>query len=285
MRIGLAQMDMVWEKKEENFQKSLSFLEEAKLRQVDLVVFPEMSMTGFSMHTDRIGETDEENQKEIAVSANQVQMAEVAYKGLETLAFFQKQAVKYGLHIGIGYVEKAVPKSYNRFAILDPQGRILTDYAKIHPFSYGKEAEYYQGGQELSCCQVKEFVTAPLICYDLRFPEIFQILSKKAQLILVPANWPASRQEHFELLLRARALENQCFVAGINRTGSGGNLVYKGGSLVADPFGNILAQADDGEQLLIADLDLDTAERYREDFPVKKDRRSGLYVVLSNKNV
>ena len=266
MRIGLAQMDMIWEDKRRNFKKSLKFLEEASEKQVDLLVFPEMSMTGFSMRSEVIGED-----KYGAFS--------------ETLDFFRRQAANYGLHIGIGYVQKAEPKAYNRYAIIDPRGEILADYAKIHPFSYGREASFYQGGEQLVTCQVKELVTAPLICYDLRFPEVFQILSKTAQLILLPANWPAARQDHFRLLLQARALENQCFVAGINRTGEGDGLIYSGGSLIADPSGNVVAEADSREQLLVADLDLQAVQQYQKEFPVKKDRRDELYVVLSNMNI
>lgn len=260
MRIALAQMDMAWEEKEKNYEKSLSFLEKARKCGADLLLFPEMSMTGFSMDTEKIGEE----------AGN-----------LETLEYFKGQAAKNRLHVGIGYVKKKGRLSYNCFSLLDSRGEVQLEYEKIHPFSYGKEAGFYQGGERLFCCQVKEFCVAPLICYDLRFPEVFQILSKKAQLIVVPANWPAVRQEHFELLIRARALENQCYVAGINRTGEGDGISYGGGSLAADPWGNVIARADDKEGLLCADLDLAAAEQYRTDFPVKKDRRDSLYMVLS----
>lgn len=260
MRIALAQMDMVWEEKEKNYEKSLSFLEEAHKCGTDLLLFPEMSMTGFSMNTEKIGEETD---------------------NLETLEYFKGQASKNKLHVGIGYVKKKGRFSYNCFSLLDSRGEVQLEYEKIHPFSYGRETEFYQGGEKLSCCQVKEFCVAPLICYDLRFPEVFQILSKKAQLIVVPANWPAARQEHYELLIRARALENQCYMAGINRTGEGDGISYGGGSLVADPYGNVIARADDKEGLLCADLDLAAVEQYRTDFPVKKDRRDSLYMVLS----
>lgn len=264
MKIGLAQMDIAWEDKEKNFEKSLSFLEAARVCGVSLLLFPEMSMTGFSMNAVGIGE-----EKESA----------------KTLDFFREQAVKSCLHLGVGYVRKAGDAFYNCYALVGPQGELLAEYAKIHPFSYGREAGVYRGGERLFTCQVEEFCVAPLICYDLRFPEIFQILSEKASLILVPANWPLARQEHFELLLRARALENQCFVAGINRTGVGDGLRYGGGSLVADPYGNVMARGDEGEQLLCVDLDSSAARQYRRDFPVKKDRRGSLYMVLSKEGV
>ncbi len=260
MRIALAQMDMVWEEKKKNYEKSLSFLKEAHEQGTDLLLFPEMSMTGFSMNTEKIGEEKDD---------------------LQTLNYFKHQAAQNEMHVGVGYVKKNERFFYNCFSLIDSKGEVQLEYEKLHPFSYGREAEFYRGGGHLFFCQVKEFCVAPLICYDLRFPEVFQILSKKAGLIVVPANWPAARQEHFELLIRARALENQCYVAGINRTGEGDGISYAGGSLGADPYGNVIARADHREQLLCADLDLKTAEQYRADFPVKKDRRESLYMVLS----
>ena len=264
MKIGLAQMDMVWENKEKNFAKSLKFLNAARVCGVNLLLFPEMSMTGFSMNAAGIGEETENSR---------------------TLDFFREQAAKSQMHLGVGYVKKEGDAFYNCYALVSPQGELLFEYAKIHPFSYGREAGVYRGGERLGACEIQGFCVAPLICYDLRFPEVFQILSEKASLILVPANWPLSRQEHFELLLRARALENQCFVAGVNRVGEGDGIRYGGGSLVADPYGNILVQAKGEEQLLCADLDRSLVEQYRRDFPVKKDRRDNLYMVLSKEGV
>ena len=167
MRVALAQTEPLWENKEGNFRAALSFLEQAREKQADLILFPEMSMTGFSMHPEKIGETNESP---------------------ETLSFFREQAQEYGLYIGVGYVEYCQPKSFNRYAIISPEGQVLADYRKIHPFTFGTEAVHYAGGEELAFCRVKEFTVSPLICYDLRFPELFEIASERAELILVPAN-------------------------------------------------------------------------------------------------
>ena len=258
MRLALAQMEPLWENKKGNFEASLKFLQEAKEKQADFVVFPEMSMTGFSMHPEKIGE-DRENS--------------------ETLSYFQKQAKEFGLYIGIGYVEYRLPKSYNSFAVISPQGEILADYQKIHPFTFGTESVHYTGGDHIVACKVKEFTVAPFICYDLRFPEIFQIASEKAQLILVPANWPAERRDHFITLLRARAIENQCYIAGVNRTGHARTFTYSGDSMIIDPFGKVIADAGDGEKLIVADLNLPLVEQYRAEFPAKNDRRKEFYVL------
>lgn len=261
MRIALAQTEPLWEAKYENFERAERFLKEAKERQAELVLFPEMSMTGFSMHPERIGEPAEQP---------------------ETLRHFAKKAVEYGLYIGVGYVEYREPKSYNRYAILSPEGEILTDYRKIHPFTFGTEPLHYEGGDSLSFCQVGEWTVAPFICYDLRFPEIFQLASGRAELIVVPSNWPEDRVEQFQILLRARAVENQCYVAGINRVGQARTLSYSGDSLILDPFGKELAHGGREEELVVADLDLAALRQYRQAFPAKSDRKPELYRKLAD---
>ena len=258
MRLALAQMEPLWENKEGNLKASLKFLQEAKEKEADFILFPEMSMTGFSMHPERIGE-DRENSR--------------------TLQFFQEKAREFEMYIGVGYVEYRLPKSYNSFAIISPSGEILADYQKIHPFSFGTESVHYVGGERIVTCQVEEFTVAPFICYDLRFPEIFQIASETAQLIVVPVNWPVERREHFMTLMKARAIENQCYMAGVNRVGHARTLAYVGDSMVVDPYGKVIAEAGDGEKVICVDLDLELVEKYRADFPMKKDRRKEIYVL------
>jgi omega-amidase len=258
MRLGLAQTNPLWEDKKGNFAAAVGFLEEARQSQVDFVLFPEMSMTGFSMHPEKIGEDRSHS---------------------ETLQYFQKKAVEYGLTIGIGYVELLQPKSHNCYAIISPQGDILADYKKIHPFTFGTEQVHYEGGDRIAKCSVMDFMVTPFICYDLRFPEIFQVASKESQLIVVPANWPSDRREHFITLLKARAIENQCYIAGINRVGHARTSSYCGDSMVIDPYGKILAEGGDGEKLITADIDSSLVKAYREEFPAKKDRREDLYML------
>ena len=258
MRLGLAQTEPLWEDKRGNFEKAEYFLQEAREKEVDLLLFPEMSMTGFSMHPEKIGEER---------------------GNFATLEHFRERAKAYGMYVGVGYVEYRQPKSYNCYAILGPEGELLADYRKIHPFTFGTESVHYTGGEEIVSCRVKEFTVAPFICYDLRFPEIFQIASREAGLIVVPANWPSERREQFMTLLKARAIENQCYVAGINRVGRARTLSYRGDSVVADPFGQVIAKGGSGEMIVTADLDGKLVEDYRREFPAKKDRRDDLYML------
>ena len=256
MRIALAQTEPLWEAKLENFRRAERFLKEAKEQRAEFILFPEMSMTGFSMHPEKIGERAEEP---------------------ETLRYFAKKAVEYGLYIGMGYVEYREPKSYNRYAIISSKGEILTDYRKIHPFTFGTESVHYAGGDTLNFCKVGDWTVSPFICYDLRFPEVFQLASPQAELIVVPANWPEDRVKHFKTLLKARAIENQCYIAGINRVGHARTLSYSGESMVVDPLGKELAHGGREEALLVADLDLDMVRQYRTAFPAKQDRKPELY--------
>lgn len=261
MRLALAQTEPLWEAKHENFRRAERFLKEAREKKADFILFPEMSMTGFLMHPEKIGEAADEP---------------------ETLPYFAKKAMEYGLYIGIGYVEYREPKSYNRYAILSPKGEVLTDYRKIHPFTFGTESVHYTGGDTLSFCRVGDWTVSPFICYDLRFPEIFSLASEKAELIVVPANWPEERVEQFQILLRARAVENQCYIAGINRVGKARTLGYSGDSLIVDPFGRELAHGGREEELLVADLDLEQVRGYRQSFPARSDRRPELYRKLAD---
>ena len=121
---------------------------------------------------------------------------------------------------------------------------------------------------------------APLICYDLRFPEIFQIVSEQAKVIPVIASWPTARREHWMTLLKARAIENQCFILGVNRSGEGGGLSYIGDSMAVSPTGEVLAHVEGGNGLTIVDIDPNEADAYRKSFPVKADRKPALYHAL-----
>jgi predicted amidohydrolase len=118
----------------------------------------------------------------------------------------------------------------------------------------------------------------PFICYDLRFPEIFQIASKKSHLITVIANWPANRQKHWIDLIKARAIENQSYIAAVNRVGYGDNIYYSGDSIVVNPMGEIIIAGDDKERLLVAEINKNIVESTRDLFPVKNDRRENLYI-------
>ena len=259
MKIALGQIDMGFENKDAAMALCSQLMAEAKEKGVDFVVFPEMTLTGFTMHPEIHGE-DRTNSK--------------------TMAFFQEEAKKNGVAVCYGLPVHENGVSTNHCIILDENGNQLADYAKVHPFSFGEESKHYVGGSELQFCKVKGVPVSPLICYDLRFPEPFQVLSEKSHIITVIASWPTPRREHWMTLLKARAIENQCFIIGVNRSGDGGGLSYHGDSMVVSPTGEVLAHVEGGNGLTIVDIDLAEVDAYRGSFPLKADRKPELYHAL-----
>jgi predicted amidohydrolase len=144
----------------------------------------------------------------------------------------------------------------------------------LHPFTYGGETQHYAPGEALVLSPWGELLLAPLICYDLRFPETFRAaVTRGAQLFAVIANWPESRVAHWLTLLKARAIENQCYVAGVNRCGSDPRLIYPGHSVIIDPRGETLAEAGADDTIIQAGVDLASLTEYRRTFPALEDIR------------
>lgn len=258
MRVALGQLDMIWEDKTASLKKAETMVKEAVQGNCDLIVFPEMAFTGFSMNLEKVGEVHDTS----ATKSEIIQMAR-----------------KY--QIGIAYGWAALPalgekKGTNLFTLIDAQGREVGEYAKTHPFSYGKENVYFEKGKEIVTVPYLGRQIALFICYDLRFPEIFQIAARKADVLLVIANWPAKRSAHWETLLRARAIETQSYVVGVNCVGERDGDFYTGDSMAVDCIGNILGRISGKEGILICELE-DRAWHLREKFATGKDRREDFY--------
>lgn len=244
-------MQIVWEDKEKTMEKVISFLEQAKSEKSDIVFFPEMTLTGFSMEVDKTRDL---------------------YTG-ETKERFQKVCKESGVAAGFGWVEQETgKKARNHYTILDDKGAVLSDYVKIHPFGYGGETEYFEGGNEIRSCCFKGHKIAAAICYDLRFPELFRIMDRDCSIAVVPANWPASRRDHWNCLLQARAIENQIYVIGVNCTGNMNGVSYTGDSAVLNPNGVQLVHIYEEEKLIVVDIPNDV-EEYRKKFPVLQDQK------------
>lgn len=246
----------MFEDKQYNYDKAKNAIKESADRNADIILFPEMSFTGFSMNTALIQEEQYESLKTIKGSAS-----------------------KYGIHVGFGWAKKGLEMAENHYTIIDPSGKAVLDYIKIHPFSFMKENENFESGNSIEICSINDIDICTFICYDLRFPEIFQIASLKASVIVVAANWPSARRHHWECLLKARAIENQVYIVGINCVGTQNDIEYSGGSCIINPNGYIIDKLGDEEDLLICDVDND-AQKYREAFSVKKDRKTDLYKML-----
>jgi predicted amidohydrolase len=166
---------------------------------------------------------------------------------------------------------------WNTSVLLGPDGAILAVYRKIHRYGFGQgEHTLMEAGEEIVAVDLPgDGPTVGLAtCYDLRFPELFRALvDRGAELVLVPAAWPSSRVAHWQLLGRARAVENQQILVQCNTAGRHANTRMAGCSQVIDADGELLAEAGEEEEVLILDLDLDRLRRWRETFPVLTDRR------------
>lgn len=257
MKVAVCQINIKFEDKEYNKNKIINKVTEAKGNKVDLCLFPEMTLTGFSMNVELIGEKDN-----------------------ETIDFFKKVCIDNNINVGFGWVKKIKNIGENHFTIINYRGEIISDYIKIHPFSFSNEDKYYLSGEEVVKCTVKNTNIASFICYDLRFPEIFQCVSNYVDIIIVIANWPKNRSEHWKTLLKARAIENQVYMIGVNCVGTIDGLYYSGDSCIINPNGEIIDSIENIEDILYSVIDLNEIIELRKSFPVKSDRKNQLYKQL-----
>jgi predicted amidohydrolase len=253
MKVALAQTYIKWEDKKYNIAHAENIINQAVENNVDIILFPEMSFTGFTMNTKLSSETD-----------------------VTTVECFRVLAKNKRVAIGIGWVMKGNIKAENHYTVIDKDGKVIADYTKIHPFSFAKENHYFQAGNEIVKFDLCGFRWSTFICYDLRFPEIFQAASLDSDIIAVPANWPQRREEHWKSLLKARAIENQCYILGINCVGEIGDIQYSGFTCGISPDGDVLGYVTGEEQILYIEIN-ENVQKVRNGFPVKKDRNWKLY--------
>ncbi|MCY0934191.1 carbon-nitrogen family hydrolase [Streptomyces sp. H34-S4] len=182
------------------------------------------------------------------------------------------------LHAG-SFVERAGDGSlYNTALVLSPTGELAATYRKIHRFGFDQgEAVLMSAGESLTTVALPEQTLGLATCYDLRFPELFRgLVDAGATTMVVSAGWPARRRGHWTLLNRARAVEDQSYVLACGSAGTNGGVEQAGHSLVVDPWGEVLAEAGPGEEVLTVDLDPKKVAETREQFPALKDRRLSL---------
>jgi predicted amidohydrolase len=254
MKIAAIQHDIVWEDAAATHAHVKGLLDDAVAAGAELLVLPEMFATGFSMRPDRIAEDE----------------------GGPTEHFLRTQARDTGTSLLASVAQRGPDGRYRNNAILArPDGRIER-YAKIHPFSYAGEHEQYAAGSSFLTTDICGVRTSVFVCYDLRFADEFWQLAADTDLYVVVANWPTPRHEHWRLLLRARAVENQAYMLGVNRVGVAGrgrDLAHAGGSALIDPLGNVLFEGDDSEVVLLGDVNPAVVTDVRARFPFLPDRR------------
>ena len=248
MKIAVVQPDLLWENKAENLS-NLEKIITPLYGRTDIVILPEMFTTGFTMNTDAVSEP-----------------ADGA-----TFSWMNRVARSGNMGICGSYVVKEEGKVYNRFVFAGPSSEYWF-YDKHHLFSMGEEDHHFSRGDRRLVFSFRGFRIAPFICYDLRFP-VWNRNLNDTDLIIYTANWPAVRINVWNILIRARAIENQCFVAASNRIGTDGmGIHYSGESAIIDPKGETIAMAGKGTgQIITADLDIGELTEFRKKFPVLDD--------------
>ncbi|QQS48259.1 MAG: carbon-nitrogen family hydrolase [Acidobacteriota bacterium] len=253
MKTLILQLDIAWEDKPANHARVVEMLDAARPEPETLVVLPEMFDTGFSMNVPAIHDSETH----------------------ETESFLRQLAADYHIKLVAGLVTLGSEgRGFNQCLVITPDGNEAARYSKLHPFTLGGESDNYHKGDDVVVVDCGEFKLSPFICYDLRFPEIFRrAVVRGANLFTVIANWPAVRVEHWTTLIRARAIENQAYVIGVNRSGSDPMLVYPGSSLIADPLGRVIAELGPGESSFSAEIDLESLLEIRKTLPFLADIR------------
>jgi predicted amidohydrolase len=265
MKVSLIQSDIAWNDPSESVKRCAALASEALASQGEILIFPEMFTCGFSMPTGKLAE-------------------ESSREGLEFLRSLASQHSVFTIG-SLPEIDSA-SKHYNTAWVFGPHGA-RGSYRKIHPFSFGGEADTYSPGAELCTTTLESASSAPLrctvlVCYDLRFAPLFWARAPHTDLFVVVANWPATRREHWLTLLRARAIENQAYVAGVNRVGLGGGLTYSGDSVLFAPDGTELGKLGDNQEILTCEVDPAAVASWREKLPALLDRRPEIYTGLAS---
>ncbi|SRR6266550_4352517 len=257
MKIFGCQLDIAWENKTANHARAQKMIAAAHPPGGSLVVLPEMFATGFSMNVPAITEPGELESS--------------------TTAFLAKTAREFGIYLMGGLVTTGGKgRGLNQAVIFSPDGAEIARYSKCQPFTLGGESQQYQAGREIVTFRWQSCLVAPFICYDLRFPELFRAaIRHEAEVLVVIASWPVKRIGHWVTLLQARAIENQAYVVGVNRTGTDPSFTYTGRSLIVSPHGEVLADAGTGEGVISAEIDLHALNAWRAEFPALQDMRAG----------
>lgn len=230
----------------------LSLLQKASKRKPDWIVLPEMVLGAPSSPSER---------------------NDWSRVYAESLVLFQNWARQNKIGLYFSELEKEGKAYFNRAVSVGPDGKVKTRYRKIHLFSFGGENRIFSAGSK---AQVHQKGTGPIdgiICYDLRFPELTRHLARRGmKVLLVCAQWPQDRIEHWLTLLRARAIENQCFVIGVNRLGTKRKIRFNGNSAVYSPWGNELTRLKT-EKIGFCKINLSEADAVRKRYPFLKERR------------
>lgn len=226
----------------------------------DVIVLPEMWNTGYALpQIDQLSDID----------------------GKQTREWIATFAKRHGIHVVAGSIaENREGKVYNTMIIFNSDGVEVGAYSKIHLFRLMEEEKYLTPGEATLSFELDEIKAGASICYDIRFPEQARTLSLQGvKVLFVAAQWPHPRLHHWRTLLMARAIENQMYVIACNRVGNTDSDSFFGHSMIIDPWGEVIAEGSEGEEIVTAHIDLTLVDHVRKRIPVFEDRRPQIYGV------
>lgn len=256
-KIALAQIELELGSLDRNFNTAKEAVVEAAQEEVDIVLLPELWASGYDL----------ENAQEYASPLSGGWFAKM-----------RELAISQGVALGGSMIEEQGENLYNTFLLVDKNGTDLGYYRKTHLFDLIEEKKYFQAGNELAVIDSPWGKIGLALCYDLRFPELFRAYALKgAETILLVAEWPRRRIAHWDILLQARAIENQCFIAAVNKVGTSKGELLGGNSAVINPMGKILVQGGKSPGVFVTEIDPEETAKARNWMPVFTDRNPNVY--------
>ncbi len=256
MKIFGVQIASVWEDPAATLEKAEPFIRDAADQGGLLVCFPEQFATGW----------------------DPVSRLHIQDRSGPVVSTLKNLAREYGIAILGSVREASIPGPRNLCVVIDRNGDELASYAKCHLFSPAHEDDTYVPGDAMGTFILGGMLFGIAICYDLRFSGLFSAYARKGvHAMIIPAAWPASRITHWELFIRARAVEHQMYVIGVNTTGDTPAGSYNGHSMASDPLGTVIAAAGASEHAFSVSLDRESVDSCRDAFPVGRDQNPHLY--------
>ena len=265
MQVTCIQLDITLGNVEENKKKAAIYIEKAAKSGAKVVVLPELWTTGYCLET--IGHLIEDQEEIIKLLKNLAKQNEVTI-------------------VGGSIPTKNVDKLYNTLIVISKEGKLIKEYSKVHLFRLMNEHLYLNSGTSDGMFEIGNNQAAGMICYDLRFPEWFRMHAiNGAEIIFVVAEWPTPRINQWKVMLQSRAIENQCYIVGCNRVGTDESNEFGGHSLIIDPYGTVLAEGGEREELITAQINLSLVTEARQYIPILSDRQPEMYEKLQSKSV
>ena len=254
MIVAGLQPDIAWEDPLENFSRATALADRAAAEGARLLVLPEAFATGFSMRSE----------------------AMATHAGAVT-SFMSELARRLDVWVLGGFVEVGRDRPVNACSLVAPDGHERLHSRKVHPFSLAGEADRYEAGNTVSTTLVEGVRVTPIICYDLRFVELFRPTAEATDCYVVIANWPSKRAHAWRTLLAARAIDCQAFVLGVNRVGDAQGYPHRGDTTLLDPMGETMATLADRPGIVTGEIDPAIVVQTRKHYPFLTDRRPEIY--------